>query len=233
MNPILLLHGALGAESQLQLLKQALVREGFVVYTLNFSGHGGVPFKESFGIETFAAGVVDFLDKNGLDQVDIFGYSMGGYVALWLALNHPHRVRKIITLGTKFDWSKESAETEIRKLNVEKILEKVPAFARILEQRHAPNSWRELLQKTSGMMRALGESPLLDSGNLSKIKNEVLILLGDADEMADRNFSEECSRIIPNSKFVLLPNTPHPIEKVGMKILLGEILNFLDSGFLE
>jgi pimeloyl-ACP methyl ester carboxylesterase len=233
MNQILLLHGALGAESQLQLLKQALVREGFVVYTLNFSGHGGAHFKDSFGIETFAADVLDFLDTNVPDQVDVFGYSMGGYVALWLALNHPHRVRKIITLGTKFDWSRESANKEIQKLDADKIMEKVPAFARILEQLHAPNSWRELLQKTSDMMHALGESPLLDSNNLTKIKNEVLILLGDADEMVDRIFSEECSRLIPHSKFVLLPDTPHPIEKVEMKILLREILNFLDSGFLE
>lgn len=216
MLPVLLLHGALGSKTQLDPLKALLETKGRTVYLMNFSGHSGSPFAKNFGIETFAEDVLDFLRQNSLSKVDIFGYSMGGYVALWFAHLNPEKAGKIVTLGTKFDWSVESAEKETKKLNAEKIEEKVPAFARILQNRHAPNNWKELLTKTSTMMRGLGATPLLTAPMLASLKNEVYVLLGDQDDMADRNFSEEVSKILPNATFNLLPETPHPIEKVNL-----------------
>lgn len=216
MNPVLLLHGALGSKSQLEPLKSLLEKKGRSVFLMNFSGHSGEPFSKTFGIEAFADDVLNFLNGNSLEKVDIFGYSMGGYVAVWFAHLHPERVEKIVTLGTKFDWNPASAEHETKKLNPAKIEEKVPAFARLLQNRHAPNDWKELLAKTSAMMTGLGGKPLLDEKIFKSVKNEIQILLGDQDDMADRNFSEEVSKMLPNAKFTVLPTTPHPIEKVDL-----------------
>jgi pimeloyl-ACP methyl ester carboxylesterase len=216
MNPVLLLHGALGSKTQLEPLKSLLESKGRTVYLMNFSGHSGSPFSNTFGIETFADDVEDYLDQNAISQVDIFGYSMGGYVALWFAYLNPEKVGKIVTLGTKFDWSIESAAHETKKLNAEKIEEKIPAFARILQHRHAPNDWKELLSKTAVMMTGLGAKPLLTPAILSSLKNEIHILLGDQDDMADRSYSEEVSLMLPNASFSLLSQTPHPIEKVNL-----------------
>jgi pimeloyl-ACP methyl ester carboxylesterase len=221
-NPILLLHGALGASTQLQTLKQELERKGHSVFLLNFSGHGGTPFSEDgFGIEVFAEDVNRFIDQHALSNLHIFGYSMGGYVAMWFALLHPDKISKITTLGTKFDWSPESATHEVKKVNPEKIEEKIPAFARILEKRHAPNDWKELLNKTASMMRGLGDQPLLHENNLMSINCPVTIGLGGLDDMADKTYSGKVSSLIPKGKFVMLPNTPHPIEKVSMEALLN------------
>jgi pimeloyl-ACP methyl ester carboxylesterase len=148
---------------------------------------------------------------------------MGGYVALWLANQHPEVVGKIVTLGSKFDWSIDSASQEIKKLNSEKILEKIPAFARILENRHAPNDWKLLLQKTADMMMVLGKSPLLTKEILETIQHPTLVCLGDQDDMADRNYSELVASFLPNGKFHLLENTPHPIEKVDLTKLVSLI----------
>ncbi|MBL7843122.1 MAG: alpha/beta fold hydrolase [Cyclobacteriaceae bacterium] len=221
MNPVLLLHGALGASTQLEPLKHKLEGSGRTVYAMNFSGHAGEPFRKSFGIEIFADDVLAFLSKHNLNQVDVFGYSMGGYVAVWFALMHTERIRKIVTLGTKFDWSPESAEKEVRKLNADKILEKVPAFARILEHRHAPNDWKELLKKTGEMMTDLGNKPLLTEENLKTLHNHIVVCLGDQDDMADRSFSEQVANWLPNGVFRLLENTPHPIEKVDLDKIIG------------
>lgn len=196
---------------------------------MNFSGHGGTLFQTKFGIEQFAEDILQELDRHNLKTVDIFGYSMGGYVALWLAKKHPERVGRIVTLGTKFDWSIESASQEIKKLNPEKILEKIPAFARILDSRHAPNDWKELMRETAHMMMALGESPLLTKAILKLIPHPTLICLGDQDDMADRNYSEEVAGILPNGKFQLLENTPHPIEKIS----LGKLTQILEQVFTD
>jgi pimeloyl-ACP methyl ester carboxylesterase len=225
MIPILLLHGALGAESQLNELAGILRNKNHQVFTLNFSGHGGKPFSANgFGIEIFANDVVQFLDQQGIEKVDIFGYSMGGYVAMFLALKNPNLVNKIITLGTKFDWDPESAEKEVRKLNPDKILEKIPAFARLLEHRHAPNDWKELMDKTANIMIGLGAKTLLTKDKVKTISNDVIILLGDHDDMADKEYSIQVAEWLPQGKFFLLPETFHPIEIVKPELLV----NFLN-----
>jgi pimeloyl-ACP methyl ester carboxylesterase len=224
MNPILLLHGAMGSASQLEPLKQKLELFGRKVLSMNFSGHSGEPYQEDFGIEAFTDDVLLFLDRHQIPSVDVFGYSMGGYVALWLAYLHPHRIGKIITLGTKFDWSVESAKREVKKLNPEKILEKVPAFARLLEHRHDPADWKVLMQKSVDMMLDLGTNPMLTESILKTIPIPVEILLGDTDDMADKNFSELVADWLPNGLFHLLENTPHPIEKVDLNKVTESIL---------
>jgi hypothetical protein len=70
-------------------------------------------------------------------------------------------------------------------------------------------------------MKGLGAKPLLTNQVLSSINNETHILLGDLDDMADRKFSEEVSKILPNAKFTLLSETPHPIEKVGLSPIVS------------
>jgi pimeloyl-ACP methyl ester carboxylesterase len=224
MNPILLLHGALGSKLQLEPLKKLLETKGRTVYSINFSGHSGKPVEqEEFGIELFAQDVFEFMKRESIEEVDIFGYSMGGYVALWFAHLHPQRAGKLITLGTKYDWSPQSAEKETSKLDPENILLKVPAFARILEHRHAPNDWKELLGKTKTMMISLGNNPLLNKENLNLINHPTTILLGDEDDMADRDFSKKVAAWLPKGKFKLLESTPHPIEKVNLDRLVSLI----------
>lgn len=218
--PILLLHGALGSKSQLEPLKKQLEENGKIVYSINFSGHSGEPYSEhGFGIDVFAQDVLRFLNDENIATIDLFGYSMGGYVALWLAHQNQQRVNRMITLGTKFDWSPESAEREIKKLNPEKIQEKIPAFARILEHRHTPNDWKELMHKTAAMMCDLGQKPMLTEEIFLSLPHHIQLLLGDQDDMADRSYSKKVANLLPNGTFHLLENTPHPIEKVRLSLL--------------
>lgn len=222
-NPVLILHGALGSATQLDRVKTSFETQGRDVFSLNFSGHGGSPFQLDFGIEQFTEDTFQFSKIHRLKQVDIFGYSMGGYVALWFAKNYPDCVGRILTLGTKFDWTEESAAKEVKKLNPDKILDKIPAFARMLEHRHAPADWKDLLGKTANMMLALGKAPLLTKAILENIQHAATICLGDQDDMADRSYSEQVAGFLPNGKFILLQNTQHPIEKVDLKNILDLI----------
>ncbi len=225
MKNLLLLHGALGSSTVMEPLAEAFYAD-LEVHTLDFSGHGGAPFADGFGIGAFTAEVLDFLDENGLETVDIFGYSMGGYVALNLARLHPGRVGKIATLATKFDWTPEGAGRESSMLNPEKIEAKIPAFAELLRVRHAPNDWKVLLQKTAGMMLELGERPLLTPEVLANIPHPALICLGDSDQMVALAESEQAAQALPNGRFELIPQTPHPMEKVNIEVLQAALRPF-------
>src|ERR1051326_9543575 len=85
---LLLLHGAIGSKVQLEPLA-SLLGDKYSVHSMNFSGHGGEPLPEQFSIAGFANDVLSYLEGNNLPRVNIFGYSMGGYVALYLARHYP------------------------------------------------------------------------------------------------------------------------------------------------
>ncbi|MCR9182220.1 MAG: alpha/beta fold hydrolase [Flavobacteriaceae bacterium] len=151
MKTLLLLHGAIGAKDQLSPLAEDL-RNHYEIHNLNFSGHGGCDFDSAFSIENFADEVLNYLNTMKIETASIFGYSMGGYVALYFASKHAERVEKIVTLATKFEWSPEISQKETKMLNPGIIKEKIPAFAKALQQRHHPQSWETVLKRTSQMM---------------------------------------------------------------------------------
>jgi len=221
-----LLHGAIGAKDQLQPLAD-LLNNDFNVHTFNFSGHGGKLFtEEPFSIKAFAAELEEILLTQQIQHASVFGYSMGGYVALYLAKQQPQLFTEIVTLATKFQWDETIAAKEVAMLNAERILEKVPAFAEQLKQRHAPNDWTLVLVKTKDMLLQMGkENPLLLS-DYATINQPVLLLLGDDDKMVTREETEAVQNALPNSRFQLLEQTAHPIEKVNITVLAEIIREF-------
>ena len=145
---LLLLHGAIGSKQQLQELADIL-EDKYIVHTISFSAHGGTHISEEpFSIELFAEEVLNYLQENNIAQTTVFGYSMGGYVALYLAKYYPQKINKVITLATKFYWDEEIAAREIKMLDADLIQKKLPAFAQQLQQRHAPQDWKIVLEKT-------------------------------------------------------------------------------------
>ncbi|MFK8105160.1 MAG: alpha/beta fold hydrolase [Saprospiraceae bacterium] len=223
MKPkLLLLHGALGSKAQFGKLKENLSTQ-FEVYDLDFEGHGKKESTKDFTIDLFTENVIEFLKENQLEQINIFGYSMGGYVALNLARKAPHCVGKIVTLGTKFNWTKETAEKEMRMLNPEKIAEKVPAFANQLATIHGSGHWKAVLNKTAQMMYGLGTGKKITTTELEQIEQEVLIGIGSKDKMVSVEESKESATILPNGKLAILADFPHQIEKVN-KVELSKII---------
>jgi pimeloyl-ACP methyl ester carboxylesterase len=222
MSNLLLLHGALGSAAHFEPLLPLLPSD-WRVHAFSFSGHGGRPFGADFSNDGFVEEVAAEMDRLGWERCDIFGYSMGGYVALSLALKYPDRVGRVMTLGTKLHWSPEIAQKEAGMLVPEKIEAKVPAFAQALAARHAPNDWKELCRKTAVMMTDLGARNPLAPANLMPLAHPVRICLGDADNMVTREESMAVVEALANGEFFLMEKTPHPLEKVDAGRLAEEI----------
>jgi len=227
MDNLLLLHGALGSAALFDELKQ-LLQPHFRVYTLNFSGHGGqVLPQEPFSMSMFAADILHLLEREQLAAVHIFGFSMGGYAALYFAWRYPERVQRIFTLATKFAWSPETAEKEIKLLNPEKMAEKVPHFAATLARRHAPHNWQQVMHKTAEMMRHLGKQPLLTSDVLLTLHQPIQVAVGDRDNMVSLQETISAYQHLPEGRLLVLPDTRHPLEATAAQRLAYEIKQFL------
>lgn len=225
MKNLLILHGAIGSKSQFDSIASLLDNQ-FNIHLLNFSGHGGEAFKENFNIAQFAEDALAYLKLNKIESIDVFGYSMGGYVALYLAKNHPEKVNKIITLGTKLSWTPDIAAKETKILVADKIEEKIPAFAAILKERHYPNDWKTVLEKTAKMMIEMGNKNVLKDEDFKVIQHTTKMLLADNDEMVSKLETNHVADLLPHATFELLPNSKHPIEKVDIDALSGIIRAF-------
>lgn len=228
MRSIILLHGAIGAKDQLEPLAKELSSLGYKTYSFNFSGHGDSPYKNEFGIKQFTWELDQFLSENNLMKPDVFGYSMGGYVALYLASQQLQRLGKIITLGTKFNWDPVIAQNEGKMLDTSIIKEKIPKFAVALEKRHG-GGWELLMKRTAAMMIDLGNDNVLNAKTFSQIKNKVLIGLADNDSMVTvEETNNAASKIVGSSRFTLV-NTKHPIESVKAEELAKVIDQFINA----
>lgn len=225
MQKLLLLHGALGSAQNFDQLV-VLLQDSFEIFTLDLEGHGQKSASEKpLTIVGFTNQVLEFLNENKIEKINIFGYSMGGYVGLYLAKNYPERVEKLVTLATKLNWTIEGSRKEASLLNPEIIKEKVPKFAAALEKLHG-NNWESLLPKTAEMMLGLGKSPTLKNDDFAKIATPTLIAVGDKDIMVSIEESAAGYRELPNGQLLVLPNTQHPIERVDQEELAHQIKKF-------
>src|SRR5687768_3564024 len=217
-DSILLLHGALGSKDQFASLIEKL-KDEFDVHTFNFFGHGGNEFSDGFSIDGFIKETMNFIYSNHLESTNVFGYSMGGYVALKAAILYPLRFKKIITLGTKFNWTPETAAKETGRLIPEVIVEKIPKFADDLQKRHHPQDWKKLMNHTAAMIVALGNSDAIKDEDFSTIQNEVLICVGSEDNMVTLEESMAVVNHLPNGHLKVINGFKHPIEAVDQNVL--------------
>lgn len=213
MKALVLLHGALGGDANLTQIAQ-LLSSDYTVYPFCFSGHGNKPFSNNFGIDQFSEELEQFLTENNLEQPAVFGFSMGGYVALKLEAKQPGTFEKIITLGTKFDWTVESSEKEASLLNPSVLEEKVPAYADYLKKIHG-DSWVELVGKTAQMMLEMGQNPPLSSTDLKNITCCVICGRGENDKMVRADETVLVVEQIKNAQYEEVPNWIHPIERLN------------------
>jgi len=224
---LLLLHGALGSKSQFSSLIP-LLEETFHIHTLDFEGHGSSPLKNRpFRMDHFAENVLDYLNENSLHCVDIFGYSMGGHVGLYLAKKHPERIHRVFTLATKFLWTPEMAGREAVALEADDMLEKVPQFAKVLEERHVVSGWKNVLEKTKEMFLEQGKNNLLPLEEMGQIPHVIRIGVGDRDKMVSIEESVEAYRSLPRGELQIFPKIPHPLDKVPLSNLVHAIVDFL------
>jgi len=96
-KPVILLHGFLSSAAGWFGLAEQLA-ENFQVFTLNFPGHGGTVTLEENSLEAAALYLKAFLDKIGLEKVNLVGHSLGGYWALAFAEAFPTKVSKMVLL---------------------------------------------------------------------------------------------------------------------------------------
>ena len=123
---VVLVHGLGGSAEDWRSLAPYLVKAGFRVYIPDLPGYGRSqkPADFSYSIPDQAAVVVSFLDALGLKQVDLGGWSMGGWIAQRVAFNHPDRIRRLMLFDSAGIYQKPAWDTHLFTPNTPAELER-------------------------------------------------------------------------------------------------------------
>lgn len=96
-RPILVLHGLFGSAGNWQSIARAL-SPSFSVHALDLRNHGASPWFTDMSYPAMAADVVEYMRHRGIERAVLAGHSMGGKVAMEIALSAPDRVEALLVL---------------------------------------------------------------------------------------------------------------------------------------
>ena len=91
---VLLLHGLFGMGSNLGALARSL-QDRYRVHSVDLPDHGRSDWLAEASIPAYANAVAEWIDRRGLEELSLVGHSLGGKVAMQLALTDPGRIRKL------------------------------------------------------------------------------------------------------------------------------------------
>lgn len=93
--PLIIIHGLFGTLLNWSGQTKALA-EHFTVYAVDLRNHGRSPHTDDISYPLMANDIIELMDQQGLTSAHILGHSMGGKVAMQVAMNNPERVDKLV-----------------------------------------------------------------------------------------------------------------------------------------
>jgi pimeloyl-ACP methyl ester carboxylesterase len=75
-------------------------------------------------------------------------------------------------------------------------------------------------------MTQLGANPIVDHALLGRIKQPARLMVGDRDTVVSTDETAAAVRMLAVGEYAVLPNTPHPFEKIRMPLLVAQLEDF-------
>jgi pimeloyl-ACP methyl ester carboxylesterase len=226
-QPLVLLHGAFGLAGGWAPILPALT-ENHQVIAVELQGHGHTSDREGpLSFEQMADDAAGLLQQLSIQQADLFGYSLGGTVALAVAIGHPGRVRKLAILGACAGSPKAVYEPggyeQIQSLPADF----APPMLKDPYDLAAPDPahWPVLVSKIKNLTR---DFKGFSAAELQSIKAETLIMMGDHDGVRPEH-AVEMYRQISGSQLAIFPGGDHLMLLTSPDRVLGTLLPFLNA----
>lgn len=242
-EPLVLLPGGFMTVEAMGAIVPALAETRQVI-AVELQGHGHTAdIDRPMSYETMADDIAALIQHLGLEQTDLFGYSLGGGVALQTAIRYPEMVRKLALVSTAFKrngWYPEVL-AGMASVSVEGFAG-TPIYEAYLKTSPRPEAWPTVVAK---VRQLLSEDYDWTEG-VASLKMPVLILVGDADSLRLAHMVEMFGLLgggegdgdlvgLPSSRLAILPNTSHvgwapPFHGIITRAeLLPMLTEFLDA----
>jgi len=229
-SPLVLLHGGmLTIDLNFAGLIPTLAADHTVI-GVELQGHGRTAdIDRAITPAALASDVVALLDHLGIDRAHVLGHSMGGAVALELAVSHPDRVRSIVPVsvsvrpdGLHEDLTDPSRHaTSTRMPTQQDFADFTEAYQRLSPH---PEHFHDFLMSLSANQN---DTRGWSDEQLAGITAPVLIVLGDHD-FTTIEHGGVMLRLIPGSQLAVLPGTTHMQATRRADLLLPMLAACLD-----
>ncbi len=220
--PLVLVHGLGDRDESWAPMLERLKRAGFHVYAPDLLGYGRSPKPgdSDYSISTEEQFVADFIQAIGLQRPDVGGWSMGGWVVLKLALDHPEIVNRVViydSAGLKFQLGggtqifHPSDEAQMQQLLdlMEPNAKPLPEFVlRAALRQEQQQQW--VIDRSMASMET--GKDLVDS-RLGDLTEPLLIVWGGSDELIPLAVGERMHALDPSSELDILSGCGHLTPK--------------------
>ncbi|MDT8428381.1 MAG: alpha/beta fold hydrolase [Pseudomonadales bacterium] len=133
---LLILHGLFGSLGNWN-WHSKMLSQHFRVFAVDLRNHGNSPHSERMDYTSMAADVLELLDDLQLTAVNLLGHSMGGKVAMQLALTCPERVVKLVVADiapVNYGSEHETIFKGLQGVNLAKVTSRAQADAQLAQQ---------------------------------------------------------------------------------------------------
>ncbi len=210
---LLFIHGA-GGDHTIWGEQLRELAPNFSVAALDLNGHGRSPAREGDGLQTYVEDVLAVLDALAMPTV-IVGHSMGGAIALTVALQHQKNLVGLGLVGTGAKLKVHPQILELCQTDFERAIDFIVQWA------FAEQSSQELRDKARAQMRRNGADALFRDfsscntfdvmARLSEIAAPTLILCGRDDKLTPIKYSEYLQQNIPNAQLKIIDGAGHMV----------------------
>ena len=248
-RPFVLVHGFTGSSDDFVDLLPDLSRRGETVL-VDQRGHGDSTNTGAYTFDQLVEDLVGFLDAHGGGPCDLLGHSMGGMVALRLALAHPERLASLVLMDTSpgpieaMPKAVRSAVAEIGRTQgmgaVYQLMrdnmgsaDLAPSMRRRMEA-DGERYWERIAAKLERMDpdcfdrlgQALGDHVPVTT-RLGAISVPTTVIVGEEDKPF-REPSEAMAEGIPDAELVVIPKAAHSPQYENTEAWLVAIHGHLD-----
>lgn len=241
-QPLVMLHGAFSNLEHMKTLLPAVEKNRQVIL-LEAQGHGRTAdIDRPLSYEALADDVAAFIQHLGLEQVDLFGYSMGAATALQVALRHPALLRKLVLASVLYNTSGYyPGMLEGIQHITEEAFDGSPIEISYKELAPNPNDWGTLIRK----IQALEALPLEWSPDaIRALTIPTLLIFPDSDVIRPEHAVElfrllgggipgDMGEPLPPAQLAFLPGTSHVSLMDKVELLALIVPPFLDGAPAE
>ena len=225
-RPLVLLHGAFGVVEGWSGILPTLVRTHQVIL-VELQGHGRTgDIDRPLSLVQMADDVAALLGQLQITDTDVFGYSMGGGVALALAIQHPALVRKLAILGSGAGAAKDTREPETLR-QFQSMTPETFHFPQVKDPytRVAPDpsKWPVLVSK---ILQHVADFQGFAMQDVRSIQAQTLIMQGDHDGIRPEH-AVEMFRNIPHAQLAIFPDSDHFLLFTSPEKVLAILTPFL------
>jgi pimeloyl-ACP methyl ester carboxylesterase len=231
--PVILIHGAGG--THLHWPAQVRRLSGYRVYAIDLPGHGKSEGRGSQTIEAYCQDIIQWMENLQIYRGVFVGHSMGGAIALTMAIKHSEHVIALGLIGSGARLRvlpqilEDSSSPTTFPIAIKTIISKAfsthtdPRLKELAAQKMAATRPSVL----HGDFQACNTFDVMD--NIRKINFPTLVICGQDDELTPVRYSQFLADQIPRAQLRLIPASGHMVMLEQPQIVANELSAFLST----